>query len=664
MLRTFLCLLFSTSLLSAQPYFSDQTTSYLSNTNVSSGVAMGVVDMNGDGLDDLVRLDNARTLTIDYQTTTLPFASLPYGQLAGSGKWGLAVADVNEDGFNDLITGGFNDLALLRSVGSAPGYQSADVIETVSFLQGVNFADIDNDGHTDLFACDDVNLSRAYRGDGTGALTYTPELIEPYSTNGTNHAGNYASVWTDYDDDGDLDMYLSKCRLGESNPMAGTRMNQMWQNDGNNNYQNVAGSIGLLPLAQSWSADFGDYDNDGDLDCFIVNHDKLSQLHRNNGDGTFTDVTAAMQLTDILVPGATGIQCNFEDFDNDGWVDLLLTHYGGVGSRIYYNQQGTSFTLLPGGATSFPTFNLSKFQSAASGDLNNDGYMDLYVGYAGGYNSPSSGNPDRVFINERTGNNYLKLLLTGTNCNVNGIGAKIKIFGPWGVQVREVRSGEGYGIMNSMTAHFGLGAEVSVDSLVIRWPNGFTESATDVAANQFLRVTEGELTAALPLELLSFRGENMDDKWAKLSWITAEEVATSHFVLERSGADEDWTAISRVTAMNRPGQHAYTAPDHTPLAGENYYRLRQEDLDGSFTYSEVVGLEFGPSSFRVFPNPSRGDLRVIWQDDPSPITLLDLSGKQLLSWPADYGDRLSVEGLPPGVYLLRAGFETRKLVIR
>jgi hypothetical protein len=660
-----LALLFlSTGFLQAQPFFSDATKTHLSDTTIASGVAMGIVDMNGDGLDDLIRLDLGQDLTIDYQTVNLPFPTHQQGELDGSVKWGLAAADVNRDGFNDLLTGGFNDLALLSRYVPSANYRSNTLPNPVSFLQGVNFVDINNDGFVDLYACDDLNLSRAYRGNGTGELLHTPDLIQTLATNGNNHSGNYSSVWTDYDDDGDLDMYLSKCKQGESDPLAGTRMNQMWQNDGDNNFHNVAGSIGLLPLAQSWTTDFGDYDNDGDLDCFIVNHDKLSQLYRNNGDGTFTDVTSAMQLTNLLVPGPTGIQGNFEDFDNDGWVDLLVTHYGGVGSKIYYNQQGTSFAILPDAGTSFPSFDLSKFQSAASGDLNNDGYIDLYVGYANSFNNPDPDHPDRLFINERSGNNYLKILLTGTDSNLNGIGAKIKIYGPWGVQVREVRSGEGYGIMNSLTAHFGIGAATRVDSLVIRWPSGMTESATAVPANQFLRVAEGSLHASLPLELLSFSARNVQDKWADLFWTTTNEVATSHFVVERSGPEGTWEPISRIEAKNMAGNHTYSFTDQSPATGQNYYRLRQVDLDGTYTYSEVLMLEFGTFGFRVFPNPIRKEFQVTWAEKSVPMSLWDLGGKKLREWPEGYGTAFSVVDLPRGIYLLRAGRETRRLVIQ
>ncbi|MEZ5022758.1 MAG: VCBS repeat-containing protein [Chitinophagales bacterium] len=86
-----------------------------------------------------------------------------------------------------------------------------------------------------------------------------------------------------YDSDGDIDMYLSKCRLGVDDTLDGRRVNQLWENDGNNNYTDVAVAKGIVPYGQSWSTDFADIDNDGDWDAFVINHDKISTFYENIG---------------------------------------------------------------------------------------------------------------------------------------------------------------------------------------------------------------------------------------------------------------------------------------------------------------------------------------------------------------------------------------------
>ena len=85
------------------------------------------------------------------------------------------------------------------------------------FLQGVNFIDIDNDGWSDVFACHDDAESRAYLNDQQGNFSFDPNLISTETVPISDNSGNYASIWTDYDNDGDIDLYISKCRLGVTN---------------------------------------------------------------------------------------------------------------------------------------------------------------------------------------------------------------------------------------------------------------------------------------------------------------------------------------------------------------------------------------------------------------------------------------------------------------
>ena len=202
---------------------------------------------------------------------------------------------------------------------------------------------------------------------------------------------------------------------------------------------------------------------------------------RNNGNGTYTDITVA-----------TGIQANiqftvmqvlFRDFDNDGFLDIIAA---GASQRIFRNNGNNTFSLqstLLNGANQMESFSV--------GDLNHDGKLDIYAGYAQIYNSPTT-IPDVLFLNNTTGSNhYLAFDLAGTSSNKNGIGAVIKIYGSFGVQSREVRSGEGYGIQNTFTQHFGLGAATQIDSAKIIWPSGIIDKYCNLAADQFKTVTEG-----------------------------------------------------------------------------------------------------------------------------------------------------------------------------
>ncbi|MEL6866455.1 MAG: FG-GAP-like repeat-containing protein [Bacteroidota bacterium] len=457
--------------------FSNQN-ALLTNSNFHSGVAMGIVDMNADGLDDIIRLNDARILNIEYQQADGSFSNFNYGTLSNRNEWSMCIADVDQNGYNDILVGGaYNDIRLLKANANGSNYSSSTLPNSSIFLQGANFVDIDNDGWVDIFACHDDAESRDYRNLQNGNFVFDDALINTNLPSG--NSGNYASIWTDYDNDGDLDMYLSKCRQGVTSSADPRRINLLFQNDGNNNFTEVGAAAGLRYGDQTWSADFADIDNDGDMDCFMLNHYTPSLLLENNGDGTFTDITASSGLAPFL--DLFGIQGLFSDFDNDGFVDLIVT---GTEHRLFFNNGDGTFRNQSN------PFTADQIESVAIGDLNHDGFPDIYAGYANLFNSPTS-KDDILFMNSANSNNFLAVNLLGLSSNINGIGARLELHGTWGIQIREMRSGEGYGIMNSLTKTFGIGSASSIEKLVIKWPSGTIDELRNPSINSFLTITEG-----------------------------------------------------------------------------------------------------------------------------------------------------------------------------
>ncbi len=463
----------------------------LNNPSLASGVALGIADMNSDGLDDIVRLDDSDILEIEYQQPDGSFTHYYYGDLPGN-AWGLAIGDIDRNGYPDIFVGGaYDGLKILRANDSGDGFDLTVMNSPSVFTQCVNFADIDANGTLDLFVCHDDGLSAPLNNDGNGVFTYDTGLINPVSTVPSDNSGNYGTVWTDYDSDGDLDLYIAKCRLFVNNPMDGRRLNLLFENDGNGNYTDVAEAVGLRPGAQSWVMDFGDIDNDGDMDGFLVNHDMLSQLYENQGpgagQGTFVDITTAAGMNADLAAIDLGIQAHFEDFDNDTFLDLLVTGREGE-HRLFINNGDLTFTAE---TNPFPTDGRG-IQSAVIGDLDADGFPDVVAGFATGFNNPSTNNPDRLFLNPGNDNNWLDVRLTGVESNESAVGARVELHGEWGVMIREVRAGEGYGITNSLTRHFGLGTAETIDSVVVRWPSGHVDTSDNPAVlNQTVHIIEG-----------------------------------------------------------------------------------------------------------------------------------------------------------------------------
>lgn len=539
-------------------------TSLLINESVHSGVAMAISDMNNDGLDDIVRMDDANILIIEYQLPGGGFTNYTYGALPGGGQWAITIADTDENGFNDIVAGGFGELTLLKANNTGTAYTEIDITPGTIFVQGTNFVDINNDGTIDIFACHDNGLSYPLDNDGNGNFTHVPAMINTASTVPSDNSGNYGSVWTDYDNDGDIDMYLSKCRLGVSDPNDGRRLNMLFQNDGNNNFVDVAGAANLLPFDQSWATDFGDIDNDGDLDAFIINHENNgigTSININNGDGTFTNITSTTGIYDDIVDVGIGLQVYFADFDNDGFLDILYTGIQDV-HKLFKNNGDLTFTAQ---TNPFPT-NLG-IHSAALGDLNQDGYLDVYAGFATGFNGPSN-NPDQLYLNESGTNNYFDVLLEATNGHRNGIGARVELYGAWGKQIREVRSGESYGIMNSMTRHFGIGSATTIDSLVIKWPSGSVDRLCEPSINQCLSFSETTAPRVTP----------------NFSFI--ENELTLNFTDLTTGVPDNisWDFGDNTTSTD-------SDPDHTyDTYGDYTITLTANDVCGTHVFSQTISL--------------------------------------------------------------------------
>jgi hypothetical protein len=475
----------------AQINFVERSDLLASSPPASSGVAMGIADMDGDGRDDIVHLDDARYLQIEYQRASgTAFEHVSIQNSSISDVWSLAIADVDADGFNDIFLGDSDTgMRLLHSNGTG-GFNNTCLQDKDIFPQGAIIADINNDGLLDIFACDDNDDPHKYLGLGTGKFSLSPDLIPTFISGtvmgDTNNSGNYAVIWTDYDGDGDGDLYLSKCRQGVSNTSDLRRINRLFTNE-NGVFTDTAIATGLRDGEQSWSTDFADIDNDGDLDCFILNHgNNTSKLMRNEGDGTFTNITAAAGLGTSL--NIYGIQAIFRDLDNDSFVDLIVTATN-IGTdtahRIFKNNGDATFTNL-GSLLGTPYI-----QSLATGDLNHDGFIDIYAGRANSFNSPTAA-PDSLYLNNGNANHFLTITLKGRNSNTSSIGARVELIGPWGTQVREVRGGEGYGICSSHSQHFGFGTSTQAATLRVKWPSGLVDEFQNIAADQFITVTEAE----------------------------------------------------------------------------------------------------------------------------------------------------------------------------
>ncbi len=419
---------------------------------VSGLINKGVVDLNGDYLDDIIGV-SSNSLNIHYQNTdgTFTDTNIPVTGLQYLPNWSITAGDLDSNGMNDLLFGASNGVSFLKANDTGSAYTVA-LNKNGIFSQRSNFIDINNDGILDAFVCHDVAPNVYFINNESGSLTYFQGGLGDVAG-----GGNYGSIWVDYDNDGDMDLFIAKCRGGNVT----LSKDELFRNDGNGVFTNVSDVANMAEESQAWSSAWGDFDNDGYMDALIGANSFSSgghKLRKNNGDGTFTDITAGSGW-DIF--SGSGREYIAHDFNNDGWIDVMCS-----GGRIMINNGDLTFSLSSYSGEEGPI-----------GDLNNDGFLDIL-------------NSNKILLNVPNENNWLKLNLQGVDSNRNGIGARVEIYGEFGKQIRDVRSGDGFAFMSSLNVHFGIGEYEEITSVVVKWPSGNIDTILNPDINSTLFVLE------------------------------------------------------------------------------------------------------------------------------------------------------------------------------
>lgn len=470
-------------------------TDLLPNRPFVGFLSKAMVDINKDGYDDIIRINSKdKSLTIIYNKNNGQFEETLIGELNVE-PISTTVGDVDNNGYLDVLTGGFFDGVLVRRNQGGNSFITDTIKQPLIWMQGSNLVDINNDGILDFMACNDAGLNQIWKNNRNTGFEVVSDWIDFRTTPVSNNSGNYGAAWADIDNDGDLDLYIAKCSvyaMGPANASDPRRINQLFIN---HTYDRVNGQIVKNPKdfsinssgwfseeaeghnlkisGQSWTADFADIDNDGDQDLLVTNHELPTMLLENDGTGHFTDITSSSGLAGIVEP----LQGLMRDFDNDGYVDILIS--GDMPAQLWLNNKNKTFTK-------FEPFGATKTTSFAIGDINNDGFLDVYVSHF-----PKVDAEDELWINQPNKNRYLGINLQGSASNRDGIGAKITLHLSDGTrQTREVRAGESYGISNSLTQLFGLGADANVLKVEVLWPSGQKTYFSNPPINQYLSLEE------------------------------------------------------------------------------------------------------------------------------------------------------------------------------
>lgn len=476
---TLFALMSFTIVVDGQVSFSDQTMIYNPDLDIRSGSCGATADLNNDGLTDIVNIDRATHLIFGYNNGPgVPFTWVEGPRTSSSREYLCLVTDFENDGKPEILTSGSFSNTKIYKESDGGNFVFNQIIRADKLSQGGNTVDIDNNGFLDLFICSDEDDNLIAFNDQTGLLTIDTNFINWETKPISDNSGNYASEWVDVNGDHLLDLVIAKCRLGVNSLEDPRRINRLFIQQADGSFADEGQARGFDLGFQTWTTSMFDYDNDGDFDCLATHHDFRHILLENDGNGFFSQ-------TDLLA----GVEANFAfqslvaDFDNDGYEDIYIP--GSAKDVLYMNQQGNGFFA-------FVNINGDPVNSAIMGDFNGDGFMDLNTFYSTGINFPGP-QGDRIYINNTAPNNeYVNINLMGTESNLLGVGAEVRLYSNLGIQSRTIKSGESYGVSIRPLARFGLGENTAIDSLVILWPSGQKTIEWNIQRNKTLTFVEGQ----------------------------------------------------------------------------------------------------------------------------------------------------------------------------
>ena len=412
-----------------------------------------------------------------------------------SNQHGTAWGDYDNDGHLDLIvTAGNPEIAhsmVYRNNGDGTFSWTSNGISGDTFfyenpgVHAPSWGDYDNDGLLDLFIGGHDIHNRLFHNDGGGSFTrILDHVLVNDQSGGPSSEGR---AWVDYDNDGDLDLYVSNV-FARSSPKF---TSVLYRNDGDGRFtRNSKSGLSKFP-ERTFSACWADYNNDGFADLFLANFQRENSLYRNKGDGTFTPIRSTKVVKDRLPDSASFGSCAWGDYDNDGFIDLFVTAGGfpdPVPNFLYHNDGDGRFTRV----TETPAADAATgAQSASWVDYDNDGFLDLFVTQGGIVPDPQV---NLLYHNNGNDNGWLNVKLVGTVSNRSAIGAKVRVRafyrGASRSQVREISGGDGNGNQQSLNAEFGVGDATTIDTIRVEWPSGIVQEMHDVAPRQFITITE------------------------------------------------------------------------------------------------------------------------------------------------------------------------------
>ena len=540
---------------SAQSISFDDVSDRAGIATSGSGLGAAVHDFDGDGWDDVFVAVSGGASALFRNNGDGTFTDIAEAAgVAVSGRHTVALwGDADNDGLTDLFVGrtisGENRLFRNAGDGTFEDITMNSGIDPIADVSTAAFGDYDGDGSIDLFLAIDRGPDILYRNTKAEQGIFFEDVSDLANIAGSPATVPMQATWIDYDQDGDLDLFCVHDSRTSS---------RLYRNSGYLPLSNVASAarIDTYPsenVCCNMGTAWGDVNGDGHLDAYVtrIGH---SGLYRNNGDGTFDDVSEAVGAS------RNGMSWGviLSDFDNDADLDIFVVStsgYDGTPTLLYQNHDG-QFTETGSQAG---VSHLLEAQGLAAGDFNNDGLVDIFI--------PSHDGNNRLFENTtRDAGQWVELELTGVLANTTAIGTRVEVIAAGNRQLRIVSGGDSYASQSSTRLHFGLGSASRIDTVRVYWSGSEMEYTTDLAVGQRHSLSEGLSTARVILQ-----PETPADMLLQNYPNPFERTTTVRYTVPETG-------IARLDVLDLLGRHIAVLADGFHAAGMHTVTLAANDL--------------------------------------------------------------------------------------
>ncbi|MCA9734517.1 VCBS repeat-containing protein, partial [candidate division KSB1 bacterium] len=482
---------------------------------------------------------------------------------------GMSVADYDNDGDLDVYLTAGRASQFYRNNGDLTFTDVTKAAGVEDFGNGLiaSWGDYNRDGFIDLYVSNwDDSRHALFKNKGDGTFKNVTQ-----EAGLGNDANNHVGLWLDFDNDGDLDMFVSR---------AFYKLFRLWRNNGDGTFTNIAGRAGLECDVFGQGSTTADYDNDGFLDIYVASCYERNILFHNNGDGTFTNIAGQAGVDG----SGRSVDCVSGDFNNDGWMDIYVGNYdwnpgdpdyGGNPegyNRLYWNNGNETFTNDPG-----ITADRSRTIGSSIGDLNNDGFDDLYT--------VNSSTLNKLYENKGNSNNWLQIQLQGVKSSRDAIGTRIELEINGKKRIKEISGASGYCSHSSLIQTFGLGSANNVDRITIKWISGTVDELNNITVNQRLKLKEGQVWSSVDsLFFIDVNSAVLTPNEAKISWQTNK--TARGFV--RYGLTEDLLNTTDSTIV--PGFLSAITLENLTADTTYYFLVSAMDTTGDGIESEMMSF--------------------------------------------------------------------------